>query len=114
MAGSGRSRMLAAGCAAIGAIAPDILIIYSKRWAVPPLELPGWQYLAATLLYIGVAVVLGAIYPYRPQPSAWKGFGIGVGTPVILSALVSVVKPASLAPRGLEVPPDWWDLLALW
>lgn len=114
MTNSLRLRLTAAACAVAGAIAPDVLIVYSKRWAVPPVDLPNWQYFVATLMYIGIAAVLGAIFPYRPQPSAWKGFGVGVGTPVILGMLASAIKPVSLAPRGIELSATFWDLMSIW
>ncbi len=107
-------RLVAAGAAVAGALAPDILIIYSKRWGSDPLALPGWHFVAATLMYLVVAALVGAIYPYKPKPSAWRGFAVGVGTPVILSALAAAAKPGSLAPRGLDIPPTFWDLIALW
>jgi len=109
-----RLRLIAAMAAAAGALAPDVLIVYSKRWGTDALALPGWQFFAATLLYLVVAGLIGAVFPYRPRPSAWKGFAVGVGTPVILSALASTAKPLTLAPRGLEIPPSFWDLIALW
>lgn len=109
-----KSRVIAATTAAVGALAPDVLIIYSKRWGTDALALPSWQFAAATLAYLAVAAVIGGIFPYKPRPSAWQGFAVGVGTPVILSALAAAAKPVSLAPRGLDIAPTWWDLLALW
>jgi len=109
-----KPRFIAAAMAMAGALAPDVLIIYSKRWGPDALALPGWQFAAATLAYLVVAGVIGGIFPYKPRPSPWRGFAVGVGTPVILSALAAVAKPVSLAPRGVEIAPTWWDLLALW
>lgn len=97
-----------------GAIAPDILIVYSKRWGDAPVELPHWQYFAAMLMYILIAAVIGLVYPYKPRPSAWKGFVVGVSTPTILSALASIARPIPLAPRGFNIPATFWDIISLW
>jgi hypothetical protein len=111
---STKQRVIAAVAAMAGALAPDVLIIYSKRWGENALVLPAWQFFAASLAYLAIAGIIGGIFPYRPRPSAWQGFAVGVGTPVILSALAAAAKPASLAPRGVEIAATWWDLLALW
>lgn len=111
---STKLRLKAAACSALGSIAPDVLILYSKRWAAEPMVFPHWQYFVASLMYLAVAGLIGAIFPYSPRPTPWKGFGVGVGTPVILSALASAAKPISLAPRGMELPPSFWDLISLW
>jgi len=50
---------------AVGAIAPDIVLFYSKRWSMPSLTFDPYMYLAATILYVSLAAVVAGIYPYR-------------------------------------------------
>src|SRR5687768_3143672 len=50
---------------AIGAIAPEVLLFYSKRSTMPGVTFSIAQYVAATVLYLGLAAMVAAIFPYR-------------------------------------------------
>src|SRR5271167_3800778 len=83
-------RLTCALLASIGALAPDIVLLYSKRWTMPSLSFDLSMYAAATLLYMGLAAVVGAIYPYRRKPYPWKAFTLGVALPIVVSAAASI------------------------
>src|SRR5262249_46750365 len=96
----------------IGAIAPDIILFYSKRWTMPYLTFDPYMYVAATILYIGLGALVAAIYPYRHGARAWKAFSLGVALPVVISALASVNRAQVLLPKGSGVPGSFHDFLA--
>lgn len=98
---------------AVGSIAPDIVLFYSKRFTMPDLQFSPMQYVLATVLYMVLAGVVAAIYPYRGRPSPWKAFGIGVALPLIVSALASTQRPGIISPRGFSVPGELIDLISL-
>ena len=95
----------------LGAVAPDIILLYSKRWTMPALTFDPYLYVAATVLYVALAAVVAAIYPYRREPHAWKAFGLGVALPVVISALATVSRSQILVAKG-SVPGSLHDLLA--
>jgi hypothetical protein len=97
---------------ALGALAPDIILFYSKRWTMPSLTFNPYMYLAATILYMGLAALVAGIYPYRREPYAWKAFSLGVALPVVISALASINRAQIVLPRGVTVPGSFHDLLA--
>ena len=98
---------------ALGAIAPDIVLLYSKRWTMPSLTFDVWMYAGATALYLGLAAVVASIYPYGRNPSPWKAFALGVGLPVLISSLASLQHGTVISPRGEIIPGTFWDLLSL-
>ena len=97
---------------AIGAIAPDILLFYSKRWTMPSLTFHWGQYIGVTVLYIVLAAFVATIFPYGRQRKPWKAFGVGVSLPVIISGLASLGNNHVINPRGAELAGTFWDLLA--
>jgi hypothetical protein len=102
-----------AGFGAIGALAPDIVLLYSKRWTMPSLTFDPYMYTIATVLYLGLAAIVSAIYPYKRKPYSWKAFGLGVALPVVISALASIDRATIIFPRGVSYPGSLHDLLAL-
>ena len=99
--------------AGVGAVAPDIIILYSKRWTMPSLTFDPWMYLAATLLYVGLALVVGMIYPFKRKDAVWKAFALGVTLPIIVSGLASLQRGVVIAPRGKTIAGTLWDLISL-
>lgn len=99
----------------IGSIAPDILILYSKRWTMPSFSFDVWQYLIATIAYVCLAAVVASIYPYGKKPTPWKAFAVGAGLPVIISGLMAMKKGEVLEPRGggQALEGDLFDLMSL-
>jgi hypothetical protein len=98
---------------ALGAVAPDIMILYSKRWTMPSLTFEPSQYAIATALYIFLAAIVATIYPYRNRASTWKAFVVGVGLPTIMSGAMSLQGLIALSPRGQSIPGTVWDLVTL-
>ena len=87
---------------AIGAVAPDIIILYSKRWTMPSFEFEYIQYVIVTLIYLVLAGVVAMIYPYpKKKAKTWYAFCIGVALPVILSAVISTQRGEVIIPRGV-------------
>ncbi len=105
---------------AFGAILPEIVLLYSKRWTMPHLEFSEWQYALITALYMGSSAVVAAIFPYRGTPTPWKAVTVGIGLPTIISAATGAVNRA-LNPvinggtRGVDEPVSgtFIDLLSL-
>src|SRR5262245_45426568 len=101
---------------AIGAVAPDALILYSKRWTAEGLHFEWHQYVLATAIYVLVAGLVASIFPYGKEKSEWKAFAVGVCLPVLISGLLSTAKADAntLSPRGLvEIPGRLSELMAL-
>jgi hypothetical protein len=99
----------------IGAISPDILLLYSKRFTMPSLEFSSIQFIVATLLYVGLAAVVSMIFPYRGQSSPWKAFSVGFCLPVILSGLLSIQRDPLLTPKGgAKIPGTLTDIMSLY
>jgi hypothetical protein len=97
---------------AIGGVAPDIVLFYSKRWTMPYLSFDPYMYLAATVLYLTLAAIVAAIYPYPNGARPWKAFCVGVALPSLMSALASINRARDLLPKGTGVPGSFHDLLA--
>jgi len=89
-----------AGLGAVGAIAPDILILYSKRFSMPAFEFLSWQYIVATILYVGLGAVVATIVPLEGRGSEWKAFGVGFSLPLVLASVASAVRAGVVTPRG--------------
>jgi len=98
---------------ALGSFAPDILLLYSKRFSQPDLVFSPSQYFAAMSLYVILAALVSSIYPYKGRVTAWKAFLVGATLPIVVSAAASVARPASVSTRGLPLPGTLLDLLAL-
>lgn len=99
--------------AALGAVAPDVVLLYSKRFTMPDLTFSVAQYVGATVLYLGLAAALALVFPYRGRPSPYKAFAVGVALPLIVAALASVSRPTPVVPRGVVLPGEFLDLIAL-
>jgi hypothetical protein len=99
---------------ALGALAPDVLIVYSKRWTEPALAFDPWQYAVALLVYVLLAAIVAAIFPYRGGARNWKAFAVGVTLPVIVAGLLAIPLAAVPMPRGVDgLPGSVLDLMAL-
>jgi hypothetical protein len=99
--------------AAVGAIAPDILILYSKRWTMPSLTFDPWMYVFASALYMVLAATVAMIYPFGRGVSPWRAFAVGVTLPLLVSGLASLQRGVVIAPRGDTIEGTLWDLLSL-
>lgn len=111
---NGFKRKLQLGASAgIGAIAPDILILYSKRWTMPSLTFDPWMYLFASALYIVLATTVAMIYPFGRNGRSWKAFALGVTLPLVISGLASLQRGVVIAPRGETIEGTLWDILSL-
>jgi hypothetical protein len=96
----------------LGALAPDIILFYSKRWTMPTLTFDPYMYISATILYVTLAAVVAAIYPFKQGNRAWKAFRLGVALPTIISTLATINRARTLIPKGISVPGSFHDLLA--
>jgi hypothetical protein len=100
---------------AIGAIAPDILLFYSKRFTMPSVSFSRHLYIAATVLYVGLAAVVATAYPYGSKRSPVYAMGVGLALPVILSSITTALHASPLITRGMgDVTGSFLDLLRLW
>jgi hypothetical protein len=110
-----RERLILAIYGALGALAPDILILYSKRYTLQPFEFAPIQYFIATGIYVVMAATLAAVYPFRGPKTAWRGFAIGFTLPVVLSGLLSMQRGEVSIPKGGgTVAGTLLDLMSLW
>lgn len=108
---------------ALGAVAPDILVVYSKRWTMPQVEFSALQYGVAMVLYISLAVVVASIFPYKKYLGVnqeercgialFKPFIVGLLTPSVLATFVSFFHDKLILPRGAGIPGTLLDLLSL-
>jgi hypothetical protein len=97
----------------IGAVAPDILNLYSKVHFKPGLSFVTWQYIVASLLYLGLAATVAVIFPYGRKPTNAKAFGVGFALPTAISVLTSFLHGRTIAPRTGQVPGTLLDLISL-
>lgn len=75
----------------LGAIVPDVILLYSKRFTAPALEFTTAQFITSTLIYMITAGIVAAIYPYKTRPpKKWNFLTVGIVFPVIISSLVAV------------------------
>ena len=99
---------------ALGAFAPDILILHSKVWTMPAFTFSLWQYSVATALYVSLGSFVATIFPYRQKPSNWKAFCVGVALPTVISGIASLFRGQIIEPRGAEpIVGDLLDLISL-
>jgi hypothetical protein len=113
-----QNKWLQALYAMIGAIAPDILILYSKRWTMPQVTFSIPQYTFASILYLGLAGIVSLIFPYKTVFKSeanlpWKSFSIGFSLPLILSTIAALSRSQLIVPRGGSMSGTLHDLLAL-
>jgi hypothetical protein len=97
----------------VGAMAPDVLILYSKRWTMPGLSFDAQQYLIGMGIYLLLAAVIAPIFPYRGKPTEWKAFALGVTLPIVVAGLLSTQRQELIAPRGISIPGTLLDLMSL-
>ena len=102
-----------ASAAAIGSLAPDILLFYSKRFSMPHLTFSVAQYASASILYMTLAAFVAVILPYKGGATRWKAFAVGVALPLVISTAASFVNETPVSPRGLALPGSLLDLLAI-
>ncbi|MBS0353066.1 MAG: hypothetical protein JSR83_04075 [Proteobacteria bacterium] len=96
-----------------GALAPDIALLYSKRFTMPGLHFEWQQYLLATTLYVILGGIVAMIFPHRGGATPWKAFSVGVALPVVLSALASTQRPEIISPRGSTIPAAFIDVISM-
>ncbi len=113
MAGGSLGRWQLCFFGGVGALAPDALLLYSKRFSMPSLSFDWAQYALASIVYVSVAAVVAAILPYRGRPTPWKAFGVGVALPLLVAGAASIAASPPLVPRGEIVAGTLLDLLAL-
>lgn len=106
------SRVLMAAYAAIGAVAPDIVLLYSKRFTMPFLTFSLAQYAGATLLYLALAAALAVVFPFKGRPTPYKAFALGVALPLVIAALAALSRNPMSVPRGGPIPGEFLDLLS--
>jgi len=95
-------RSLLALFGAVGAIAPDIVLVYSKRWTQPQLDFSLGQYFAATAIYMALAAAVAIIFPYKGKKEPWKAFAVGVALTPLIAALLAVHPDQHITTRGAE------------
>ena len=99
---------------AAGAAAYEIALLYSKRLTEPAMAFATKEYVFVTLLFCGVAGLVGAIYPLKGAASDWKIFGLGIAAPTFFSGAATVMRSPSISPRGGgTIDGDLLDLLSL-
>lgn len=113
-----RTKWVLALYAMAGAVAPDILLFYSKRWTMPQVKFSIPQYVFATILYLAVAGIVSTIFPYKAVFKntlnlPWKAFSVGFSLPVVLSTVAALSRTQLIVPRGGSIPGNLHDLLAL-
>ncbi|WP_141699162.1 hypothetical protein [Candidatus Thiosymbion oneisti] len=93
-----------------GALLPDILLFWSKRFTSPLLTFELWQYLTVSTLYAASAGIIALVYPYRRKPPRpWDAIVIGISFPFIISGITAAADRLSksgasgLQLRGPEV-----------
>ncbi|MBD2757863.1 hypothetical protein [Spirosoma validum] len=110
------SRLNLAITGGIGAVAPDILLLYSKRWTMPDITFSLELYLVATLMYVLLAGFVASIFPYgklaRGKNSLWVAFGIGVCLPIVIAGVTTIFKSEPVATRGEASVGRFVDLIA--
>jgi hypothetical protein len=74
---------------AMGAIVPDVLMIYSKRATAPLLYFEDVQVVVATLIYAATAGIVALIFPYPGGQTGWKSLSVGLTLPVIIGSVIS-------------------------
>lgn len=85
---------------AIGAVAPDIVLMYSKRFTAADLVFDATHYIGATLAYLILAGVLATIVPKKRTTAT--AFSVGVLVPAIVALIGAVSLPRAYATRGSD------------
>jgi hypothetical protein len=102
---------------AAGAVAPDILLLWSKRFTMPSLIFSFRLYGLATILYMLLAAVVATItVPTNRRNAAVRSFGVGVALPFIVAGLAAAARAAADQSRSPIVHPvygHWLDVLSL-
>jgi hypothetical protein len=99
---------------ALGAVAPDVLVLYSKRFTMSSLTFSLPQYCIATALYVALASCVAAVYPYGRKRGPMAAIGVGFALPIVLSAAASFARAPVIVPRGMSMGGTLLDLLSLW
>jgi len=76
------------GYGAFGALVPDVLLLYSKRFTAPLLAFESWQVLLVTLIYAITAGLVAQIFPYPGEKTPWKSLAVGITLPVIIAGVI--------------------------
>jgi hypothetical protein len=103
-------KLAAAG--AMGSLAPEIVLLYSKRWTMGGVRFEMSQYILVTLLYAALAGFIAMIYPYRGTAARWKAFQTGMALPIIVGMAASLLRDR-VTERGLDQIGSLTDLLSL-
>lgn len=96
------------GC--VGAIAPDIVQLYAKRWTMPMTHFSIEQYLIVSAFYVALGGILGMLFAYQEKPQA--AVAVGIATPVVIGILGSAVKGAMTPVRGESEIGTIFDLIS--
>ena len=104
-------KLAAAG--AMGSLAPEIVLLYSKRWTMSGVRFEITQYLLVTLLYAALAGFVTMIYPYRGTTARWKAFQTGMALPIVVGMAASLVRDPRVTERGLDQIGSLTDLISL-
>lgn len=112
------SKLLLALYAMVGAVAPDIVILYSKRWTMPQVSFNIGQYVLASIFYLALAGIVSLIFPYKSvfkntSNLPWKAFSIGFSLPIVLSTVAALTRSNLITTRGNNISGTIHDLLAL-
>src|SRR4051794_39901395 len=82
-----------AGFAAAGAVAPDILLLYSKRFTMPSVQFVPSMYALATVLYVILAgTVTIMVVPPRHASAGRLSFGVGFALPCVVAGLATAAR----------------------
>jgi hypothetical protein len=103
-------KLAAAG--AMGSLAPEIVLLYSKRWTMSGVRFEMTQYVLVSLLYAALAGFVAMIYPYRGSAARWKAFQTGMALPILVGVAASLVRDR-VTERGLDQIGSLTDLLSL-
>jgi len=98
---------------ALGAVTPDILLMYSKRFTMQSLEFLHWHYWVATILYLCLASIVATIFPYKNKATKWNALAVGFALPIVLGTMASVVKTNLVSPRGSQITGTLLDMVSL-
>jgi hypothetical protein len=80
---------------------------------MPSVTFDAWMYAGATVLYVGLAMAVAMIYPFKKTDQSWKAFALGVTLPIVISGLASLQRGIIIEPRGKTIAGTFWDLISL-
>jgi hypothetical protein len=100
---------------AIGAVAPDVVLAYSKRFTMPEVTFEPSQYVLVTFIYMVLAAIVAVIFPYPNPRTLWKAFAVGAALPLIIAGLASAVPNQRIEPLGpgIQQPGTLLDLISI-